>query len=280
MGLALLAWASPAAAADLSSDFESGDEGWLGSQDGITFEPVSWFGAGVVQYFDAGYNMDSDLAVLKSPPSWAVNLLSHYGGTLSFDLSTDAASPVSAPTATLLGGFSPAHGFDSLPTASFQTYSVQLTPGQFFFQSTVDFQQALAQFDGLLISADMADGSEETYLDNVSISGGATPPPAKLHRSLTLGYAHGAFGGQLVVTDGNCNMAVIPAGQRQKVKVFQKRKGPDKPLGSSAVLSDTTYSVAAHRKPGSYYASLPKLPVVAHGVHYSCSAAKASKTLK
>lgn len=280
IGLAALASPAPVAATTLSSDFEASDEGWLGSQDGVTFEPVSWFGAGVIQYFDAGNNMDSDFAVLKSPPSWSGSLLDHYGGTLSFDLSTDAASPLGGPVATLLGGFDPSHAFASLPTADFQTYSVPLTPNQFIGGGTsVDLQESLAQFDGLLISADMADGSEETYLDNVSIRGGAKPPPAKLHRSLTLAYSHGAFGGLLAFNDPNCNMQFIPAGQRQKVKVFLKRKGPDKLLGSAAVLTDNSYSVAAHRKPGAYYASLPKLKAVVHTVHYSCSAAKASKTL-
>lgn len=135
----------------------------------------------------------------------------------------------------------------------------------------VDFARAAAiQSDGRIVLAGHADMGPPEFLDHdfavarllssgdpPDCGGPGTAPPAAFSRTLTLAYSNRkkAFQGRLSSTRAAC--------RRQTVTVFKKRPGRDRRVGADATNAAGRYRVAKRRKPGTYYASVPRKNVPA-----------------
>jgi Laminin B (Domain IV) len=229
-----------------SSTFNSDAEGWTGLD-------VRQFGAPgpprTLGHSDPGGNPDGfvwfdhkesgsaqDPTFFVAPASFSGDASSNYGGTISFDLRTNhPAGPI--PPQILLAGSGETlyRTFDSLQPQAWTTMSASLAVGGGWLDQSgqpatvADLAAVLSNLELVGILADVSDApSEYTDLDNVFMTEGDGLPPQNVNRTLTLRYdrAARAFKGSLLAP------ARPPCAVNQQVKVFRKRSGPDKLVGT------------------------------------------------
>ena len=180
------------AGASITSNFNSGNDGWQVGNAGAAFAAP----ATAANWNPGGFLETADLfgvVAFYAPGAYLGNKLSSYGGTISYDLGDTFNDGV--PYANLiLYGAGKAIAIGSLPpaTTGFTHFSFTLTEAGFFDYpgggpvgvtpvSFVDFQLVLANLNGLAIDADWRSGSDYTILDNVVMAGptpGGVPEPA------------------------------------------------------------------------------------------------------
>jgi hypothetical protein len=268
--LAIVSVQSAHAALNLSSTFDTDNEGWetaeYGSPEGAGWED------GAIYLVDQADPPEIS-AIFISPSSWSGDATDNYGGTLEFDLSTTEWSagvaaflvPSEAESQDLLCFY------DETPVpvgGSFGTYTFTMdtsdarrgdcvTPA-----SSGQVIGTMSQLSSVVILGDDPGiFGEVTFLDNVSLSGGGPPAPFDVERELNIDYAKlssnflspfFAFFGVLEADDPTC-------AAHRKVVVYRKRKGPDEKLGTRTTNSEGAYRFAYDRKKGTYYAVSPAI---------------------
>jgi hypothetical protein len=263
-----LAWVPSAhAALNLSSTFDTDNEGWETAEFGNP-EGAGW-DDGAIYLVDQADPPEIS-AIFISPPSWSGDATNNYGGTLEFDLSTTEWS--AGVAAFLIPGESepPLCFYDETPApvgGSFGTYTFTMdttdarrgdcvTPAS--SGQVIDVMSELSSV--VVLGDDPGVYGEVTSLDNVSLSGGGSPQPYDVER--TLNIDHGkvssnflnpffAFFGVLDADDPTC-------ASHRKVVVYRKRKGRDEKLGTRTTNSEGFYRLAYERKKGTYYAKAPE----------------------
>jgi hypothetical protein len=192
---AALLWASPAPALTASSTFDTNDEGWTFTQNffdpASTLEPVTFMGDHIqaLDTSDSSVGPDDYSGAFVSPlgvgSEWSGDWSDNYGGTLSFDLRVDAASPELSPLVALFTGsredpFSGMVYYDPVgttPGSSWTHYSIPLIPDQWTDSNTsstateADFRAALQNVSGVYLNTDADDTDGEVdEIDNVLLS--------------------------------------------------------------------------------------------------------------
>jgi hypothetical protein len=278
---------SASAALDLSSTFDSNNEGWQVSQgDGGPLSDATWLagsGNGFIRFTDADSNeLDNGgccFAYFESPPTWAGDATNNYGGTLSFaDRGNFAGDPNLTPLVILIGssGQCLLHSFSGASGTSYSTFSTTLdTEGlqrcsDVNAPSEAEVVDLLAHFNAVQLSVDDTTTAGETAdVDNVSLSGGGAPPRISVARTLTLSYSkkEKTLSGFLSAPDDT------ECSANQTVKIYRVHKGPDPKVAGTKTSPMGDYSLKAPSKSGKYYA---KAPASKAGIA-DCGAAKSSK---
>jgi hypothetical protein len=275
LGLLVLAClAMPASASAVSgfeSTFDASGEGWRMSQSssGATPAAAPFLASGGnpggrVEFTDTSgpdtLPDNTKQGVFVSPTAWAGDLSGAYGQDLSFEMQLDHPGiniEQSEPVVVMRNSAGIPVAADLIETFSgpgWNSFTVPLQEGSWTFTGTpsqAQFQQALATFTGLTITADYRSGAgvddtgDVSDLDNVSIG----TPSSPITSTLTLAYAKTKhqFKGKLKFSDSSCV-------DHNKVTVFRKHAGPDRKVGSDSVDASGAYSVHDKAKPGSYYA--------------------------
>jgi hypothetical protein len=283
--LILLVLPTPAQGA-VTSTFDLDAQGWQVTQDGQSFTAAPWsdtsFAAnpphgGHIFFTDAGDNLvqgPPHIGLFRGGTGWTGDLSGHYGGTLSFDLYSDATPPsegdcffpcppviirIHSPDGTVEKDFGQA-----LLQGQWTTHSVRLVggpPGGGLVYpdsggtppSPAHLASILSDVSSveILAEVDWGDSGTTVRLDNATITDGAGPPePESVNRSLTLDFAR-ANGG----FSGNLFGAGYPACTAdQKVTVFRKKRGRDPRVGFDLTEDSGDYAVESAKKPGKYYA--------------------------
>jgi Laminin B (Domain IV) len=264
--------AGQASAITPSSTFNSDAEGWTGLD-------VRQFGAPgpprTLGHSDPGGNPDGfvwfdhkesgseeDPTFFVAPASFSGDASSNYGGTISFDLKINEYgypfSPqvlLAGPNATLYRAFD----WPAQPN-SWTNMSATIDAGGGWVDqagqpaSRAEFASVLSNLTAVAILGDVRDATGgRTDLDNVFMTEGGGLPPQNVRRALTLRYdrAARAFKGSLSADAGP------PCAVNQQVKVFRKRRGPDKLIGTDRTEPEV-FVVRSRRTPGTYYAQVAK----------------------
>jgi hypothetical protein len=294
--------ATAASALNLSSNFDSSDEGWqLAVGQSYTFGAPGHAATGgnpngFIFYSQPAPAPDEIYAWFVSPAGWAGDALPNYGGTVGFDARSVPDSPQGPsqfqPSVYLFTGtWPPGTGEQTVfenpgpapLSSSWSQYAVPLTtsnwnevtdqePG---YEPTDEayFRQVLHNLGGVAIITEGWIGvAEQSGLDNPLLSGGQSPPPVEFERELTIRYRGGAFTGTLTSNETACNLSGVP------VEVFRKKRGPDRSIGSDDT-DGSEYAVEAARREGRYYAKAP--PHVYEGLGITCAKAKSpTKTIR
>ncbi len=187
------------AQAAVTSTFDTDAEGWTGltarpSENSAPINNAGPFGAYSATggnpggYFRLADPDDQD-TFFSAPARFLGDQSSAVGGTLSYDLYTDASINYAGPNVVLQGGgITLVYVLTTQPAVqnNWVTVSVPLAPSAFWHlgsagggaASTSDFQTVLGNLDRLWISAETHSPVEETSgLDNVRLAA-AVPEPA------------------------------------------------------------------------------------------------------
>jgi laminin B (domain IV) len=255
---------SAAAAPLVASTFDTDADGWVfhGTSSDV---PVDYFGTGgnpggYISHTDPNTGLASGQKFVTTA-TFGGDISSAYGGTLTFDLRSNAPGDRNAdPVNVDLGSGNPCctaraypSNTDQAPGVNWTTYSVRLVytdwcapvPPYPCMTSTSEFKDFLASGHILRIAFDYYDGAnEKTDLDNVKVN-----PPERTAGALTLAYkgSKHKFSGKLTSGNEACK------GDR-RVKVFKKKKGPDSTVGSDNTSASGSYSISKKAIPGRYYA--------------------------
>jgi hypothetical protein len=284
-----------AGAANLTSGFNTGTEGWqeIGNHptdltSPASHQPSGGNPGGYIRLTDAA--PDSGGATqgggIISPSSWGGNRTANQGGTLSFDLRTTASTISRAPFAviTKVGGDQLEKTFATTPAPNvWTTFTVPLTPAGGWNHrpistgvpspaTTSDFQDVLGEMNAVVLLGDLQTGMVETTdFDNISFlePGVAPPPPAgsKIKRTVSISYKANRFRGR-VKPAGPCAAGEL-------VRIYRVRKGKDPVVGKDKTNGKGRYVVLEKNADGRYYAKVKKSTAGAD----TCLGAK-SKTIK
>jgi hypothetical protein len=168
-----------------SSTFETDAEGWV---------VVNWDGSGSstgVTYHLNGGNPSGFISIgdvygdtfWKAPSKFLGDRSSAYGGTLSYDIMTTTNPDWVMYDIYIVGnGNTISYAFNNNPTANWKHYSVELNEGKGWksgpvYQSggtdatAAQIQDVLANVTDIRIRAEFTWGSDNTYLDNVVLTG-------------------------------------------------------------------------------------------------------------
>jgi Laminin B (Domain IV) len=286
LGAALIATPAAAGAAELSSSFDSGDEGWRVAQnnesDPGALEPPTFNATGGNP---GGYVSVTDSLVdpspqepegrywyLASPESWAGDRGGFYGGSLSFDARYEGPNPDYPPVVVLFdsdgNGLYYYDAGASPPGATWQRFEVPLRESSAWsYQggavTQAQFISVLSDLSTVAIDGDLAQDhvGEVTSFDNVVLAG-----PVRVARQLSLAYKRsaGAFTGRLFANDAGCV-------DGQRITVFRERRGPDAKVGTARTAHTGAFKIRDRGKPGTYYATVAAVAVSGSG---TCLAAK------
>jgi hypothetical protein len=255
-----------------SSTFNNDAEGWTGwdtrqfGQPGfphaLGYSDQGGNPAGFVWFDHKGSGSEQDPTLFVAPASFSGDASSNYGGTISFDLKINENGYPFNPQVLLVGpsealyrGF----GWPAQPT-SWTNMSATIDAGGGWVNqagqpaSRAEFAPVLSNLTGVAILGDVRDAAGgRTDLDNVSMTEGDGLPPQNVNRTLTLRYdrAARAFKGSLSANAGP------PCAVNQQVKVFRKRGGPDKLIGTDRT-EPNVFVVRSRRAPGTYYAQVAR----------------------
>lgn len=171
--LAILAIAG-VAKASVSSDFETGSDGWLGvnvafpSLDPLNTVVPSWTGHTITATEEG-----SGLFVLAAPSKFLGNQSINLGGIVSFQLSDTVADGVPYPSLLLRGNGTILYYETPAPGTSLTDFIVSLTPtgwknGSGVQASQSEFNSVFSNLDVFAINADWkTGGTDSVELDNV-----------------------------------------------------------------------------------------------------------------
>jgi hypothetical protein len=268
--LAMVSAQSAHAALNLSSTFDTDNEGWTSAEGAVEPTPAGWEDGAI--YVIDGSAPFEDNATFFAPSSWAGDATDNYGGTFEFDMKSteDWSGGVTAViVADDAEGPEDVLCFvdDAAPGAGFATHTFNLDTSDALNGSCTtpatssQIVGVMSQLGQVVILADdIVAFGEVTYLDNVSLSGGGPPAPFDVQRDLSIDHAKVssnflnpffAFFGLLEADDPPC-------AAHRKVVVYRKRKGPDEKLGTRTTNSEGAYRFAYDRKKGTYYAKSPE----------------------
>ena len=168
-----------------SSTFDTGADGWntvnwdgFGSSSGVTYHPSGGNPGGFISTGD----MYGD-TFWKAPSKFIGDRSSAYGGTLSYDIMTTTPPDWVMYDIYIVGnGNTISYTFNNSPTANWKHYSVELNEGKgwksgLVYQSggtdatAAQIQNVLANVTDIRIRAEFTYGSDNTYLDNVVLTG-------------------------------------------------------------------------------------------------------------
>jgi hypothetical protein len=175
-----------AAAATVSSTFDSDAEGWLISGDAVSGIPT-WVanGGNPGGHIEADDSVAGGVWYFDAPAKFLGGLPGAYGGTLSFDLrQTGSGSQFQAADVILNGAGLELRidaGPNPLPVGTWVSYSLALTEAAGWTNggaaaSQSDLLAVLGALDRLRIRGEFISGSDTGRLDNVALS--AVPLPA------------------------------------------------------------------------------------------------------
>ncbi len=255
------AWAITA-----SSTFTMDAEGWTGLNGpqgggtGTPFTPV-WVAdggdppGGFIEFQDQDQGPEETIGFFIAPAAFLGDASANYGGTISFNLRTNAA-PDFPPALTLFAGSRTlTRGFVPPEAGVWTSMSATITAdGTWTTQAgrtatLQDFAVVLPNLDTVAILADVQAGpTEVTDLDTVSLTEGDGFPPTA--RTLTLRYKPKTrrFMGRLAAE------AHPPCAVNELVRVFRKRPGPDQPVGTDRTSAAGQVVIRASARAGTYYA--------------------------
>jgi hypothetical protein len=263
---AAMLFAPTAGATGFRDTFNSGAEGWRAACCG---GPIDWLSSGGNPggYIGEAGCGQGTFAGAWSPPAWAGDRSSAYGGVLSFDATMDAGRTGvlhvrldSADPDSVSMGTGACHLTDE-----WRHFSVPLraTPDWDSTEGPVTkilFIDVLSDLDFAILGVELETAFTAAYFDNITFA-------ANVRRRLTIKQVNRGFAGKLKPA-GKC-------ARGQKVVVRRKRNGADPKVGSDRTDSQGNYLV---REPdpanGAYYAQAGKSFETGIG---NCLAAK-SKT--
>jgi hypothetical protein len=288
-GAALLATPAIAGAAELSSSFDSGDDGWRVAQnnesDPQALEPPMFTATGgnpggFISVTDSATDPNQQEPqgrywYLASPESWGGDRDGFYGGSLSFDARYTGPPPDYPPVVALFdNGGNGLYHYDVSASplgGAWQRFEVPLRESSAWsYQggavTRAQFISVLSDLSTVAIDGDLAQDhvGETTGIDNVALAG-----PVNIPRKLSLAYkrAAGVFTGRLTAGDFGC----VP---EQRITVFRMRGGPDAMIGTDVTAHTGAFKVRDRGKPGTYYATVRAAAVPGAG---NCLAAESRK---
>lgn len=204
--LAMTAFVTKPAQADIVSTFDASDEGWVvrtfrAPQGAITTpgSPPSVLGTYTPTYNPAGGNPGGYISIVDPDPNasyWYApakflgNQASFYGGMLSFDLRQDNLNnQINQEDIILIGGgIVLVYDTPSNPGINFTHYSLGLAEGSGWHLGSLggraptqaEMLTVLSGLTDLYIRGEFVDGPDVESLDNVRLSPAAVPEPATL----------------------------------------------------------------------------------------------------
>jgi Laminin B (Domain IV) len=255
-----LVMAGTAWAITASSTFTMDAEGWTGLNGpgvGTPFSPMHLADdgdpGGFIQFQDQDEGTGETVGFFIAPASFLGDASDNYGGMISFHLRTNATPD--GPLAVVLsgGGKSVARSFTLPEPSIWTTRSATLTADGTWFDgqepaTLQDFAVVLPNLVRVAVVADVQTATGEvTDLDTVSLTQGDGFPPTA--RTLTLRYKPKTrrFMGRLAAE------AHPPCAVNELVRVFRKRPGPDKPVGTDRTTAGQ-FVIRASARAGTYYA--------------------------
>jgi Laminin B (Domain IV) len=256
--------AARASAIVASSAFTTDTEEWTGLNapsgggTGTPFTPV-WVAdggdpGGFIQFQDQDQGTDETVGFFIAPGPFLGNASANYGGMMSFHLRTNATPD--APLAVVLagGGRTLTRSFVGPEAGSWTARTATITADGTWFDgqepaTLQDFAVVLPNLVRVAVVADVQTApTEVTDLDTVSLTEGDGFPPTA--RTLTLRYKPKTrrFMGRLAAE------AHPPCAVNELVRVFRKRPGPDKPVGTDRTSAAGQVVIRASARAGTYYA--------------------------
>jgi hypothetical protein len=173
----------------ISSNFDSGDEGWGGVsfslplntnppiQTGssfVTYNPIGGNPGGFISSIDP----DPDLLYFSAPAKFLGDQSAAFGNTLSFD-AKDIGGVNDDPELILTGGGMTLYYLAGLdPSTAWTHFEITLAPdttwhlnylGNLATISDKDFSSVLSSLDGMYLLGDWASGPDDSGLDNVEL---------------------------------------------------------------------------------------------------------------
>lgn len=187
--------ASPAGATAIASRFDAGNEGWAvvnypfrsNGTGGWSTAPLPFDGA---EGLPAGSVRVGDVFAetgITAPPAYLGNLGAFYGGQLTYDILLRYSDGVDYPAVVLVGTtISLYYDAPSPPVGVWQARTVPLTEAGWKVGGTsapatqAQMQGVLQSLQGLHIYTEWHTGGDDTNVDNIVLSGGATPVPGAM----------------------------------------------------------------------------------------------------
>lgn len=175
-----------AAHADVTSDFETGTDGWLTVN--VAFPTLTVLGTHTPTW--TGHTITdtefqgNGLLVIAAPAKYTGDLSSYYGGTVSYQLSDAISDGVAYPNLLLRGNGTVLYYTTAAPATTLTPYSISLKPtgwltGLGTTPTESEFKAVLSNLDVFAINADWKTAGMDSYeLDNVVVH--AVPEPASM----------------------------------------------------------------------------------------------------
>lgn len=195
---ALFLFAGTQVHADLTATFDTGDQGWTGSdpvdQDwgtSVSGVPISSFVTAGWQSSGGnpgGYLMGAEVhsvggtGYFMAPSSWNGSWSQYVGGTLKYDINIiQGSSYFNDPDVIIYNGPNSVSWRSNLGSAwsGWETFTVPLTATT-FGTTTANFDSVMSDVTGLWIRGEYIDGPEAEGLDNVIVSSPVPIPGALL----------------------------------------------------------------------------------------------------
>jgi hypothetical protein len=256
--------AAPAAAIVASSTFTTDAEQWTGRNappgggTGTPFTPV-WVAdggdpGGFIQFQDQDQGTDETVGFFIAPGPFLGDASDNYGGAIRFRLRTNAVPNETLAVVLSGGGRTLTRSFVAPEAGMWTARSARITADGTWFdrQGPATLQHFAVVLPNLVRVAIVADvqtaAAEVTDLDTVSLTEGGGFPPTT--RTLTLRYKPKTrrFMGRLAAR------AHPPCAVKERVRVFRKRAGPDKSVGTDRTSKAGQFVIRGSARPSTYYA--------------------------
>lgn len=202
LGLGVLLVLAAPVRADLASRFDAGAEGWVAvdypfrapataprTTGTLPWDAANGSPAGSVRLGDVFAETG-----IAAPADWLGDRAGSYGGTLTYDIFLRYTDGVAYPAVVLASAaLSLYYDAPSPPVGAWQTRTVPLTEAGWKIGGTqaaptpAQFLAVLQSLNGLYIYTEWNTGADDTNVDNVVLTSGATPVALPGAAALTVG---------------------------------------------------------------------------------------------
>lgn len=237
------------ARADLQSRFAAGAEGWVAVDYPFRASATAPRTTGTLPFDAANGNPAGSVRLadvfaesgIAAPAAWLGNRTGSYGGTLTYDIFLRYTDGVAYPAVVLASPVrSLYYDAPSPPVGAWQSRTVPLTEAGWRIGGTTtaptqaQFLEVLQALSGLYIYTEWNTGADDTNVDNIVLTAGATPAPLPSAAVLALDSYPNPFNPQTTMR------FVLPAAGRTRLVVVD--------LAGRAVrtLADADLPAGAH----------------------------------